>query len=912
MRLTAVCLSLIWVLAGLTTGFENETEPTGSRPGDPWVFAGALDDRPRVLFVTLDHELSVAYDTQLGDVYKAWRGTLVPAAAGALAFSPWPATVKGLTYVEGRSDTAWRVIRNGEVSIPEVKYRGYRISGDRLTISYQLITEYGYEIDVEESPEIVYSTNERPGLQRTFFLENVPKSIKVALDVEMKTLKERTDVQTDGVLQRTGGKTHTFVWGKTYDVAGRLVLNPGTTTTLTTYYAPNLVKNLENAEALDPLELFRDTRVYKAMDLGDEESASSRLIRQRDHVPGAAVKVYGIGESIDSLMHLAPGQLPTSYKVEPAIDLSSRAHFGDLDFYFITHVSGVINVVSAGQYRFRVLADDGVRFSINNQVLYEHNGLQAATPSDGIEVSLTPGVHPFAIEHFQSTGQKRLTLEWMPPWSSTYEIVKAPTISTKREDQQRASAGKKYVLRQIPDALIDIEQIPVDKAHPGLAFEVLQVPELQGSIGDVDVLSDGRLVATTWDGSGAVYAVEGVWDPGTGLLARPIAKGLSFPFGVKAIDDEIFVLQKHELTQLIDLDGDRIADEFRVVANDWPLTNDFDEYAFGLTYFEGQFFAGLAMPVDEDGAILIEEIPERGHLIRIGFDASVERIASGLQMPNGIELDESGQFIVVDHRNPWFSDSRLVLSGNNRRQRFNPSLASQANPLQMSSIWLPSGAGSEAPTQPVRLTNGAYEGQWIYGDLNDQILNRVFVEEVNGVLQGAVFRYSNDLPFPVNRIVASPDGRMIAGGIGFSSQWRTLQSHDNLLLRIDHTEEQVFEMAAVQIQDDGFEITFSQPVKAAQAGDMSNYRVYVWNAQDSGRRQRRDRSLVSEVELLSVAVADDGTRVRLELQEMRENAIYYINLVPALESEVGDPLWSNEAWYSVNVWPNAVVGKAGQ
>ena len=443
-----------------------------SRPRDPWVFAGSLDDRPRVLFVALHHDLWIAIDTEVGDVYKAWRGGLQLASNESGAFSPWPASIEGLTYISRDHKNPWRLIRNGAVSTPKVIYRGYRLSGDRLTISYQLVSEHGYRIDVDESPEVVHHSDGRPGLQREFYIESLPKGVQVAHDVELKTLKERSDVVTDGVLQRTGAKNHSFVWGKTFDISGRLLLTEGAATTLTSYFSPNLLRNLENESALDPLELFKNTKVYQAISTNDESDASRRLMRRQDQVPGVAVKVYGIGESIDSLMQLAPGQLPTSHAIVPNVNLTSKSHFGDLDFYFISHVTGFLNIVTEGDYAFQLLADDGVRFSIDGEVLYEHNGLQAAEPSADIEVFLKPGAYPFSIEHFQSTGRKRLTLNWKPPWRTKFELLEAPTISTRREDKQRFSPGKKHVLRQFPDAFIDLEAIALDGLHPALTIDV--------------------------------------------------------------------------------------------------------------------------------------------------------------------------------------------------------------------------------------------------------------------------------------------------------------------------------------------------------------------------------------------------------------------------------------------------------
>ncbi len=928
-RLIAICL-LFGVFAGAGPAFSDDPAPRGkntrpniginaattgssyARPRDPWVFTGSLDDRSRILFVALHHDLWVAYDTELGALYKGWRGALLPASPDPNAFSPWPASIDGITYFAKENKTNWRIIRNGEVSTPEIHFRGYRMAGDRLTLRYELVSDYGHHIIVEESPEVVHTDDERPGLQREFFVDQLPAGVQVALDVEMTQLKERTDVQTDGLLQRTGARTHAFVWGKTHDISGRLILTPAAATTLTTWFAPNILKNLENDSALDPMELFRNTSVYRALDLGDEASASSRLLRRQDHEPGVAVKVYGIGESIDSLMQLAPGQLPTSYTIEPAINLTNKAHFGDLDFYFISHVTGFLNIVSEGRYSFRVTADDGVRFAIDHRVLYEHNGLQAAEPSEAFSIDLKPGMYPFTIEHFQSTGQKQLTLEWMPPWRTAFEVLEAPVISTRKEEQRRFSVGKKHVLRQMPDALIDLERVDVAGLHPGLEITTLDIPQLSGSIGGLDKMSDGRLVVATWNGEGSLYLVDGISETGSQLEAKPIAKGLSYPLGIKVIDDEIFVLQKHELTQLFDLDGDGVMDEYRVVANDWALTNDFEELAFGLAYREGQFYTGLSVPLDKDGAILIEDIPDRGQLVRVGFDGSVEPIAGGFQVPNGITLDASGMFVSVDHRNPWFSDSRLLLVGESvpgSGQVFQPAVASLASPLPMSSIWLPSGAKTEAPTQPLRLQSGPFLGQWVYGDLKEKILNRVFVEQVNGVLQGAVFRFTNGLPAPIHRLQHGPDNAIIAGTMAFDSQWRSLDPDATLMHRIQFTDEQVFEMQSLHIKPDGFEIEFTEPLDADVAGKTATYRVYRWENNAGERRRRRDRSLVEEVEVVSVHLSDDEQHVRLELGDFKAGALYYINLDPSIKSASGDQIWSNEAWYTVNERPEVIVGK---
>ena len=52
------------------------------------------------------------------------------------------------------------------------------------------------------------------------------------------------------------------------------------------------------------------------------------------------------------------------------------------------------------------------------------------------------------------------------------------------------------------------------------------------------------------------------------------------------MDGRIFVLQKQELTELIDHDGDELTDEYRCVAAGWGVTANFHEFAFGLVHGE--------------------------------------------------------------------------------------------------------------------------------------------------------------------------------------------------------------------------------------------------------------------------------------------------------------------------------------
>ncbi len=68
-----------------------------------------------------------------------------------------------------------------------------------------------------------------------------------------------------------------------------------------------------------------------------------------------------------------------------------------------------------------------------------------------------------------------------------------------------------------------------------------------------------------------MYLLDGVTGA-TGpdkVTVTKVASGLREPMGIKYVDGALYVSQKHELTRLVDRDGDEVTDEYRTVAT-WP------------------------------------------------------------------------------------------------------------------------------------------------------------------------------------------------------------------------------------------------------------------------------------------------------------------------------------------------------
>ena len=863
------------------------------RPVDPWVYAGSLDDHARVLFVALDHQMWVAYDTEAATIYKAWDGLGLGMPSA-----------EGFHYLTHEAGTPWRIVRHGVASIPDVTYRGYRLFGEQLTLVYAITTEYDHEIIVEEHPEIVFHEDGRPGLQRVFHVEGLPDGFQLALDVSFNTLQDKDDIRTDGVLQRSGERIGTYVWGKTFDISGRLILQNARTTTLTSFFAPNILDNLQHMAQLEPADLFRDTRAFQDLNEEDEDDTVNRLIRSAGHEPGASLKIYGIGESIDRLSPIAPGQLPSAHSLIDTIDLKEKDDFGGPDFYFISHINGFLNIATPGIYSFKVQADDGFRLTIADSVLIEHDGLQAARLSEEVEIFLSPGVQPLLLEHFQSTGQKQLTLFWKPPWQDQYDVVAAPVISTQKEEERRTSPGKKRMLKDLVSGVFDIPTVVPVGIHPTLSVEEVRIEEFGSIVGGMDRLSTGEVVVATWEaGTGRVLVLEHIEDDKS-VVVRKFADGLDFPLGLKVVDDEIFVLQKQELTHLLDNDGNGLADEYRVIANNWHLSTDYEELSFGLEYHEGSFYAGLGVPLDKQGAILIEELPERGEIVRIDFDGQVESITRSFHLPNGIAIDANGALLVSDHRNPWFSDSRFMYWEPGADRAFLPDSANPANPLPMGSIWIPTLDGPESPSEPLVIDEGVYTGQWLIGDLKRRDLKRLAIDTVNATRQGAVFLHSVDMPISVNRYVPLADGSTLSGSLALDASWGESDEEHRKMARLSFQDEAVFEVLSIHATAEGFDLKLTQPVDEDLDVGENLLRLYSWpNSENVRRRFREDNGFIEEHEIQSVEVVDGGSTLRVIVSDLKPASIVYFNVDPDLRSEAGDALWTNEAWYSLNEQP---------
>ncbi len=614
--------------------------------------------------------------------------------------------------------------------------------------------------------------------------------------------------------------------------------------------------------------------------------------------PGVAVNLYKLGDMLKLYDEVPENYQPVLVGVVPTIHVHNRADFGEFNTNIYVEFKGSIHVEKAGSKHFRLVSDDGSKLFINGKQVIDNDGYHGADPKDG-EVNLKAGANDFKIQMFQGTGGAAVSLQWTNE-QGEMEVVPASAFTYSKKDMERVV---KYIpanelLRSIPG-----DQHPLNGVHPSFSLHQARPDSFKPKVGGMDFLSDGRMVVCTWDSIGPVYLLDHVNqnDPSK-ITVKRIAEGLAEPLGLKVINDTIYVLQKQELTMLLDHNNDEVIDEYKTVANQWKVSGNFHEFAFGLAYQDGYFYGTLATAIMPGGASAKPQIPDRGKVLKIAKDgSSVELIANGLRTPNGIGEGFDGELFVADNEGDWLPSSKILRVRNgafygSRSVDFEGTEGLEEDPPV---VWLPQNEIGNSPSQPVRLNVGPYKNQMLHGEVTHGGLKRVFVEKVGSVYQGAVFRFTQGLEAGINRSVWGPDGSLYVGGVGSSGNWGHEGGLWYGLQRLTFEEDNAFEMLTVKAKKGGFELEFTQPINQLAKITPEVFEVSQWYylpTENYGGPKMEEESL----KIVKVHLSENRKTVFLELDGLKEGHVVNLRIKDPFISENQTSLWTTEAWYTLN------------
>lgn len=620
--------------------------------------------------------------------------------------------------------------------------------------------------------------------------------------------------------------------------------------------------------------------------------------------PGLAVSIYKI-ESFTQDFYQIPTQFDPVYTaVAPGVHFSNELFTKNPEMaeQSLFHIKGFVNIEEDDNYVFRLISDDGSRLWVDGKVQIYNDGFHGAEAKDA-ELLLKKGKHPIEVIFYQGLGGLSLSLQWAKHGDNKFSVIPVESLSHNKSMFKKATP-------YVPLAKL-VRSVPGDKrdeagVHPSFDIRQARPDNFQPKVGGMDFLSDGSLLVCTWDSVGPLYKLEGVTgnDPEKIKVTR-IAAGLAEPLGVKVVNDTIYVLQKQELTRLLDNDKDGIIDEYQTVSSNWRVSSNFHEFAFGLAYKDGYFYAALATAINPGGASTKPQIQDRGKCVRISKkDGSVQFMASGLRTPNGINFGVDGELFITDNQGDWLPSSKLlhITEGSWYGSRSVDFEGTANLKEKLPVVWLPQDEIGNSPSQPVAINVGPYKGQQLHGEVTHGGFKRVFMEKVNGEYQGAVFRFTQGLEGGVNRAVWGPDGSLYFGMIGNPGNWSHSGGKWYGLQKLTYNSKTTFEMLAVRAKSNGVEIEMTEPIAGTYGNSISDYEVRQWYYKptaDYGGPKLDDKAL----KIKSLNISEDRKKVFLELDGMESNHVVYVRLKGIFISNTDQNIWATEAWYTMNQIP---------
>ena len=388
-------------------------------------------------------------------------------------------------------------------------------------------------------------------------------------------------------------------------------------------------------------------------------------------------------------------------------------------------------------------------------------------------------------------------------------------------------------------------------------------------ISAIDFFPDGKAAVCTVHGD--VWIVTGL-DAGLQSVEwHRFATGLYQPLGINVYEDFVYVLGRDQITRLVDKNGDLEADRYECFNGDLSTQGQDHAYAMRL---ERDLEGNLYFLKSSEGP------PHGSSLIKLNAKTNqLEVFAKGFRHTYGMGIGPNGQLTVADNEGNWVPASKIdwieqggfygYLEGGDNPEKLQP-----RPPL----CYLPKPADNSCGGQNWYMGDrwGPYhQGEMLHLSWGRCTLHSVLRQNVKGVWQAATVRFphlkfhsgSGDAQF------SPTDGQLYVVGL---NGWQTAAERDGCFQRVRYTGQPVFMPDRFRAQTEGIHLRFTQPLNAASALEISNYRVEAWNYRWSPiygsyhyKPSQPDEIGHDEWQVESVAITDDGHGVFLKIPAIK-------------------------------------------
>lgn len=459
------------------------------------------------------------------------------------------------------------------------------------------------------------------------------------------------------------------------------------------------------------------------------------------------------------------------------------------------------------------------------------------------------------------------------------------------------------------------------------AYELATFPipkELKLEVSGLALLPEGGMAIAIRKGE--IWIADQTTHPASTRF-RQFASGLHEPLGLAYRNGAFYTVQRTELTRIRDKDKDGIADEYWTVAKGWGVTGNYHEYAYG-PQFDLQGNAWITLNIGIGKGPAPEDNAWRGWSIMVTPDGTWKPVSGGFRSPSGMGMHPDGHIFATDQQGNWFPTCPLlhlqsgVFHGHSDAlehcQRPGATFgigtplpkgltvveaAKQIPAYQLPPVWFPYRTMGMSATDVLWDTTegkfGPFDGQAFVGEFTMSMILRVYLEKVDGVYQGACFRFAEGLQCGALRLAWDEQGSLIIGET--NRGWNSLGHRSYGMQRLSWTGVAPFEILKMNAQPHGFKITFTKPLAMdTSVTDALTMQSFTYHYHSAYGSEEIDSQILN---IASSSLSKDRTILNLEVDGLREGYVHKL-VFKGLHSADHEPLKHPVVCYTLNRIPS--------
>ena len=423
------------------------------------------------------------------------------------------------------------------------------------------------------------------------------------------------------------------------------------------------------------------------------------------------------------------------------------------------------------------------------------------------------------------------------------------------------------------------------------------------------------MAVTTYGGD--VWIVSGVDEQLLNLEWKRFASGLYEPFGIKIVDDTVYVTCKDRIVRLHDQDKNGEADFYENFSSDTDVSIYFHAFNFDLQadskgnfyYSKGGHDSDFALP---------------GAVIQVSADGRQRNIfCTGFRVPNGMGILPDDRLTCSDNQGQWTPASKISLLSKDGFYGWVPTYngkdkwSADGGKIDVSKVIPPKTFDKPMIWMPQVFDNSSGGQLWVddprWGPLSGRLLHLSFgkgwmsylmMQEFGETTQAAIIKLPFDFRTGIMRGRVNPrDGQVYVTGLqGWNGEGR-VGLLDQGIQRLRYTGRPMQMVSDCKVEKDGLRINFNFEVDKESAQDIASYQAEHWNyrwqaSYGSEKYSPKTNQIGTEtVSIHSIQTAADGKSVKLLIDDFMP--VDQLHLILKIKSLNGD-FFEEEIYWTIH------------